>query len=428
MTTTGDTTEIRAVLRLPDCELVTRFADAADEGAFGELLRRHGPMVLGVCRRILRNESDADDAFQATFLVLVRKAGSIEPPGLVGNWLYGVAYNTALKARAMSQKRLARENAVVPRTPPTDAGMSWEEIRPILDQELNALPDKYRAPVLLCDIEGKSLKDAAGHLGWPLGTVGTRVARGRQMLRRRLARHGVTPTLVALPLLLTENAASAAVPAQLASSTVQSAAIVMHAPANAALAVSKSVLLLYLAALRSLLLRRVSVLATWLLVAAAVGAAATSVVYWQISPSASKTGGTTKPQYHRLHGEWALISVTQGGRMLAPEEFRQHANWAFDCDKLLVTTSGKASGRFAADSINSPNELELWMTGGDRAVFPLRALGIYELELRTLRIGLPGPGTHWNERPKSLQSQPGDHPITVLEFQRVNRNKSRAAS
>src|SRR5688572_27383204 len=127
---------------LSDGALLECYVRRGDEASFEALLRRHGPMVLGVCRRVLRNDADAEDAFQATFLVLARKAGSIRPGGLVGNWLYGVAHTTALKARAMSLKRSAkeREAAARPRPEATQEGMLA-----LLDQELKALPDKYRA-------------------------------------------------------------------------------------------------------------------------------------------------------------------------------------------------------------------------------------------------------------------------------------------
>src|SRR6266545_4916112 len=159
---------------LSDAQLLERFIVRREQDAFEALLRRHGPMVLGVCRRILHNEADAEDAFQATFLVLVRKAASIRPRGMVGNWLYGVAHSTALKARAMSTKRFAREREAAGRQMPEAATESREGLPELLDQELKALPDKYRAAIVLCDLEGKSLKEAARQLGCPLGTVGTR--------------------------------------------------------------------------------------------------------------------------------------------------------------------------------------------------------------------------------------------------------------
>jgi RNA polymerase sigma-70 factor (ECF subfamily) len=138
---------------LTDGQLLESFLGAGGEAAFEALVRRHGPMVLGVCRRILGNAADADDAFQATFLVLLRKASIIRPRDLVGNWLYGVAYRTALRARAMAARRRAKEKEVRAMAKPearVDDGL--EEAIRLLDQELNRLPEKYRLPVVLCEL------------------------------------------------------------------------------------------------------------------------------------------------------------------------------------------------------------------------------------------------------------------------------------
>src|SRR5262249_33813498 len=150
-----------------------------------------GPMVLGVCRRVLRHEADAEDAFQATFLVLVRKASSVRPRGMVGNWLYGVAHNTARDGKAMNLRRRQKEREVgtMPKQAPPEA---WGELQARLDLELAALPEQSRAPIVLCDLEGKTLREAARQLGWPQGTVATRLTRGRALLARRLARSGLS--------------------------------------------------------------------------------------------------------------------------------------------------------------------------------------------------------------------------------------------
>src|SRR5689334_21554116 len=134
----------------PDAELLEGFYTRREEAAFAALVRRHGPMVLGVCRRLLGNRHDVEDAFQATCLVLVRKASAVRPRELVVNWLYGVAYRTALRARAMSAKRRDKEAQAGSLPRPTPAENGLEEWLPLLDQELNRLPDKYRAPVVLC--------------------------------------------------------------------------------------------------------------------------------------------------------------------------------------------------------------------------------------------------------------------------------------
>jgi RNA polymerase sigma factor (sigma-70 family) len=172
-------------------------------------------MVLGVCRRILGGNHDAEDAFQATFLVLVRRGDSIRPRDQVGNWLYGVACRTALEARRAAAKRRLKERHVVPRTQPEED--IWSELRPVLDRELSRLPDKYRIPLVLCDLEGVTRKEAAHQLGWAEGTVSSRLSRARELLGRRMKRHGLALSGVALA----EGMTPAALPAELFVSTVK---------------------------------------------------------------------------------------------------------------------------------------------------------------------------------------------------------------
>jgi RNA polymerase sigma-70 factor (ECF subfamily) len=193
-----------------DGELLERFLAHRDEAAFEELLRRHGPMVLRVCRRILGNGHDAADAFQATFLVLVRRGSSVRPRGMVGNFLHGVARHTALEARRAAARRRAKEARVTPRTEATeDAAVPLD---PVLDQALGRLPERYRAPLLLCDLGGKTRKEAAEQLGWPEGTVSSRLSRGRALLAGRLRRLGLTFSLAGTFLALNEQHLSGAAP------------------------------------------------------------------------------------------------------------------------------------------------------------------------------------------------------------------------
>ncbi len=209
---------------LTDGQLLGRYVTHRDDAAFEALVRRHGPMVLGVCHRLLHNNQDVEDAFQATFLVLVRKATTIRPREAVGNWLYGVAYRAAQKTRAAAVRRAAREKQVTTMPEPTTlADGLWHDLLPILDQELALLPEKHRLPIVLCDLEGMTRKDAARQLGWPEGTVAGRLAIARKMLAKRLARHGLPLSAGVLAAVLSENAASA-MPLALMTSTLKTAA------------------------------------------------------------------------------------------------------------------------------------------------------------------------------------------------------------
>jgi RNA polymerase sigma factor (sigma-70 family) len=209
---------------LTDGQLLEGFLARREEAAFEALVRRHGPMVLGVCRRLLRHEQDAEDAFQATFLVLVRKAATIRPRDLVGAWLYGVAYRTAMKARTMTGRRRERERraGVKPATEVTPE-QAWEELLPLLDQELSRLPDKYRVPVVLCELEGRTRGEVARQLKIPEGTVSSRLATARKLLARRLARYGLALSGAGLAAVLSERMASACVTGALTASTTKAA-------------------------------------------------------------------------------------------------------------------------------------------------------------------------------------------------------------
>jgi RNA polymerase sigma factor (sigma-70 family) len=192
---------------LTDGQLLETFLVRGEEAAFETLVHRHGQMVLGVCRRVLRNTHDAEDAFQATFLVLVRKARSIMPREMVGPWLYGVAYRTALEARTNVHKRHVKEKELRQMTEPNEKDENtWSELHSLLDRELTGLPKKYRVAIVLCDLEGKTRKEAAGLLHLPEGTLSTRLARGRALLAKRMTRRGIALSGGSLTMALGQNA------------------------------------------------------------------------------------------------------------------------------------------------------------------------------------------------------------------------------
>jgi RNA polymerase sigma factor (sigma-70 family) len=206
-----------------DASLLRQFAAGRDEGAFAALVDRHGPMVWGVCRRRLPHAADAEDAFQATFLVLVRKAGSIHRPETLGPWLHGVAYRVCARVRSAASRR--RETELRFTDPPAGETLPdtdrWE-LRAVLDEEVNRLPERYRVPFVLCHLDGLTNEEAARRLGCPKGTVLSRLSRARDRLRKQLTRRGVGPTAAALA--VAEPVGNAAVPAELTTSTARLAA------------------------------------------------------------------------------------------------------------------------------------------------------------------------------------------------------------
>src|SRR5262245_29668249 len=249
---------------LSDGDLLERFLARCDAEAFAALVRRHGPTVLGVCRRVLRHTQDAEDAFQATFLVLTRKARSIARRGALGSWLYGVAYRVALKARDDAVRRRRHERRAAIRTEDAPARADpGDAVRPILDDEVNRLPDKYRQPVVLCYFEGKTYQEAARLLGWPAGTTAARLARARAVLHNRLVRRGVTLSSGALAVRLAEGTTAAADACLLAEVTAKAAVRWLIDPAT--VAVSIPVIALSQGVVNAMVLQRLKAVAGVLL-------------------------------------------------------------------------------------------------------------------------------------------------------------------
>lgn len=214
-----------------DRALLERFARQRDAAAFAALVRRHGPMVLGVCRRVLHNAHDADDAFQATFLLLVHRAGTLRRPEQLGPWLHGVAHRVALKARSLALRRYRLEGPLSdPPAPPAD-DLVWRDLRPVLDEAVRSLPEKYRVPFILCHLQGLTHAEAARHLGCPPGTIATRLSRAREQLRARLVRRGVTLSAGGVAAALA-GAARAAVPPALVGKALRAAAPSPMIPAH----------------------------------------------------------------------------------------------------------------------------------------------------------------------------------------------------
>jgi RNA polymerase sigma factor (sigma-70 family) len=255
-----------------DGQLLEGFVSRRETAALEVLVHRHAPMVWGVCRRILANHHDAEDAFQATFIVLVRKAATILPREMVASWLYGVARQTALRARAAEARRQGRERQV--QTMPEAAVEQedpWRDLQPLLDEELSRLPDRYRLAIILCDLEGKTRKEAARQLGCPEGTLAARVARGRALLARRLAQRGVIGSGAALAGVLAQQAASAGVPAAVVDATIETVTQVVTGQAATGL-ISARVAILAEGVIKMMLLAKLkTILGTCLVVGLLLG-------------------------------------------------------------------------------------------------------------------------------------------------------------
>ena len=266
-----------------DDEMLDRFLRQRDKDAFETLVQRHGRMVLGVCRRVLRNEADAEDCFQATFLVLVRKAASLRRRGMIGNWLYTVARNAALKAKAMRNLRHSKEQEAAAERARKSADHD-RHLEDLLDQELGLLPDKYRAAIVLCDLEGLTIAAAAQQLGCPQGTVNSRLVRGRAMLAKRLARHGLAVSGGVLAAALCQNAASACVPGPLVVSTVQAATLMAAGKVLATGAISAKVVALMEGVLKAMLMTKIKVAIAVVMTVHLIGAGV-GLVYCQTAGS-----------------------------------------------------------------------------------------------------------------------------------------------
>ncbi|MGH7173873.1 MAG: sigma-70 family RNA polymerase sigma factor, partial [Gemmataceae bacterium] len=256
-----------------DSQLLERFVRERDETAFEVLVWRHGPMVLALGQRVLNNPHDAEDVLQATFLTLVRKAGTIGKSESLSSWLYKVAYRIALRSRARAAKMAADSRPIedVPAADETEESV-WRELRPLLDAAIERLPEKYRSAIVLCDLQGKTHREAAEQLGCAVGTISTRVTRARQLLRKRLAHQGPAVTIGVLSAALAQRT-TAALPAALAASTIRTA-VRLVSEGGAAGIVSASIAELIEGANQAMLMSRFKIV---ILLALAAGAVAVGV-------------------------------------------------------------------------------------------------------------------------------------------------------
>jgi RNA polymerase sigma-70 factor (ECF subfamily) len=411
---------------LTDGQLLERFLAERQEAAFEVLVRRHGPMVLGVCRRILSNVHDAEDAFQAAFLVLIRKGPSLQPRQTLGNWLYGVAYHAALKARAARWKRRAKERqaAAMNRSEAAREEIAGD-LLPLLDQELNRLPDKYREAVVLCELEGKTREEAARRLGLPVGTLSGRLTTARRILARRLTRRGVTLSSAALATVLAPSVVSASVPPALLGSTLKAAAAV--AAGQAAISVvSTEVAALTHGMLKSMLLAKLKLTATLLVTVLVLGGGASVWSYRAFAAPAvearrdepeqpgvseiTKVAAPIPSDKERLQGVWIPIGSTVHGQKIDPAHAKLQM-WKLFFDGDLVTIPDDRKVRYTLDASKSPKQMDIF--GKDKK--PMM-LVIYELEGDKLKISFKKTDRPTDvDRPTDFDTAKNESVLIVLQ-------------
>jgi RNA polymerase sigma factor (sigma-70 family) len=359
-------TGVRSADAVTDRQLLERFALSHEEAAFDALVERYGPVVLGLCRRVLHDADDADDAFQATFLILARKAGAIRKQASVGSWLYGVAYRVSLEAKTRVARRRVRERQVADMGPDTDGPgdipheadpsteAAWRELRPMLDDELLRLPEKYRAPVILCYMQGKTNEEAAAQLRWPSGTVKGRLSRARDLLRSRLTRRGVALSTGLLTSVLAEQAV-ARVPAVLAVSTKKAAALFATGKVALALAPAR-VFALAEGALKAMLIHKAKRFASVMLVLGLLGALAGVATFRSLAAEpADKAKALDTPLIRSAKsGPWSAPATWEGGKVpaaLARVQVRTGHAVVYDVKSEQVLRSVHVAGilRFAPD-------------------------------------------------------------------------------
>jgi RNA polymerase sigma factor (sigma-70 family) len=332
---------------LTDADLLARFAEKRDEAAFEVLVWRHGPMVHGLCRRLLRRREDADDAFQAAFLILVRKARSISKRISLSSWLYKVTYRVALEVQAREAKHAvpARCDVEFPAVVETD-DVARRDLQRVIAEEVDRLPEKYRLPVVLCYLSGKTTEEAARRLGCPRGTILSRLATARKRLHGRLTRRGVGLTAIALAAALEQKAVAA--PAVLVSLTVRAAAWLAAGAVGGSGAVSGPVLFLMNGALKTMFVQKLKWAAAVLVAAALVGGGGG---LWFRQPAAAQSPARpvreAAPAAKPAEELRAVAKTEETNRPLGTWEKQvgpYHATLRIEADRLYLTAMAEEKG------------------------------------------------------------------------------------
>ncbi len=398
-----------------DRDLLAQFVARHDEAAFTALVHRHGPMVFGVCRHLLRDRHAAEDAFQATFLVLVQRAGAIRDPRALGNWLYGVAYRVAARARGRAARRQVYEqrgaDMAAEVTPNT---IDLHELRPVLHDELNRLPEMLRAPVVLCYLEGQSRETAARQLRTTTGAIRSRLARARDRLRGRLTRRGWVLPAGFVTAVLAPGSLCAAVPPALAADTVR-AAVQVAAGQAAAAVVSTQAAAFTEGALQTMTMTKIKLAGLVMLLGCLLGLGTTWLVAEGASPVASagrlKRQTKTEPKpaapaddRTTLQGGWKIVSVIKNG-VPVPEGELKFAAMYFVDDFIFVNEGGSYKpAKYKIDPAQKPKTIDVMPNPDDDPERVHR--GIYHVEGNDLELCF-GEQPDLGERPKLFASKPG---------------------
>jgi RNA polymerase sigma factor (sigma-70 family) len=404
--------------QMTDRQLLERYVARADQAAFEAIIHRHGPLVRGVCTRILGGGHDVEDAFQATFLVFVRKARTLSAPDALGPWLYGVACRTALKARASAARRAKTHRPLVDLAAPGPDARDWSELRSILDELINRLPDRYRVPFVLCYLEGKTNQQAARILGCPLGTVFSRLAWARDRLQKLLRRRGLAPACGVLAAWLIDSAAPAAVPLASVVSTSQAATAFAAGGAAGAGACPGQAAVLAEGVLRAMFLTKLKI--ALLLVAAlgvagigalslsrlgAAGEPALAGIDRAMQPTAAR-GDAAKTDKQKLQGTWTVIAVTENGREVAEAEvLNRNSQFVFAADKVTIPIrDGKREFSYQLDPSQKPRHIDLVFDG-------VTSKGVYAFDAGSLKICVAKDG---DERPADLTAPNASNRVLVV--------------
>jgi RNA polymerase sigma-70 factor (ECF subfamily) len=393
-----------------DDVLLERFTVRREQAAFAALVQRHGPLVLGVCRRVLRHEHDAEDAFQAVFCVFARKAGAIRRGTAVGGWLYAVASRIARKAKAFQVRRRRRESALpdvpAPDDPPERVS---RDLWPVLDEEVNRLPERYRRPFVLCHLEGKTYEQAAAELRCAPGTVSSRLVRARRRLRARLTRRGVALSVGMLTAALRASPATAAVRAELAAAAVRMGVHYLAGRPVVARVAGLSDGFLKGRALTRWAIAGVVALAVAVLI---------GILLWVafLTPRARPGGAPVagapaapRVEQEKLQGNWQVVAVERGGQRQPNEGMRL----TFAGDKMILFAPGiqTPAMNYVLDPSQTPKTIDVNAPAG--GVWR----GIYELNGDSMQLCL-NQSAAGGDRPTAFRTQAGAPSVNLYVLRR----------